>query len=689
MKIKAKFQVVAVLPLLVFFMAAAIAIWVQSTNERLYARGSLVVEVLRTTQILVNLTYEYGITRGERAKTQWNNQYAEAGRLLREMPILFDRPADDPEFEELRRCFQQSGRLFSALLDYDRWEPPPNGDGQALLVRNNLVNRVILDLQNVLPLTDKLHSGVVQATKRSRQQGALLTVGLVFLLALAFLSLAFLVTSGINRSLGRLQDGIRRVADGDLQYRVNLEERDEIGDLARGFDEMTARLGAVTVSRDALEKEIAGHRLAEEALVAREAQLAEAQRIAQLGSWELELTSNTLRWSEEIFRIFEIDPQAFGATYEAFLDAIHPEDRDMVNQAYGNSLAMQTPYEIEHRLLMPDGRVKYVHERCETRFDPSGKALRSLGTVQDVSARRQAEEVIRHLNEELEGRVASRTADLQRKSQEVEDVQRALMNIVEDLSLKTAELGEANRRLQDVDRLKSMFIASMSHELRTPLNSIIGFSSIVHAEWLGPLNDEQKAKLAIVLRTGKHLLTLINDVIDISKIEAGKLESVTEDFDLHDLITEAAGIIGADSAAKGIALRVEAIHLPMRTDRRRLYQCVVNLLGNAVKFTRQGTITVKAAPVDGQDRPMDGLGLVAISVTDTGIGIKEEDLPRLYTSFVRLPLPEDMQAKGTGLGLYLVKKIVTEILGGTVDTMSVHGQGSTFTLTVPVQKQKD
>lgn len=447
------------------------------------------------------------------------------------------------------------------------------------------------------------------------------------------------------------------------------------------------RTSEVQMANERLQVELAEREKAQGLLQVSETRLSEAQRIAQLGSWELDLTTNTLLWSEEIYRIFEIDPKLFDATYEAFLEAIHPEDRPKVGQAYARSLETKSPYEIEHRLLLKGGSIKFVYERCETLYDDNGRPLRSLGTVQDVSERRLAEEEIKELNRGLEARVVERTQALERKTLEVEETQRALVNIVEDLNHKTLELETANLKLQDIDRLKSLFIASMSHELRTPLNSIIGFSSIVLGEWLGPLNEEQKGKLAIVLRTGKHLLSLINDLIDVSKIEAGKLESILEDFDLFDLISEVAGIHEADIAAKGLVLQVKAIHLGMQTDRRRLYQCLVNLLNNAIKFTRQGTITVDVALVGEDERP-GGQEMVAISIRDTGIGIKEEDLPKLFASFVRLALPEDMQVKGTGLGLYLVRKIANEILGGTVSVVSEYGQGSEFCLVIPVRQEK-
>ena len=147
--------------------------------------------------------------------------------------------------------------------------------------------------------------------------------------------------------------------------------------------------------------DITERKRAEEAIKKSEARLNEAQRIAQIGSWELDIVNNVLTWSEEIFRLFEIDPEKFCASYEAFLDAIHPDDREAVNFAYMNSLKTRIPYESAHRIRFADGRIKYVHDQCETLYDVDGKPLRSMGTVQDITERKRAEEALRHLNREL------------------------------------------------------------------------------------------------------------------------------------------------------------------------------------------------------------------------------------------------------------------------------------------------
>lgn len=284
--------------------------------------------------------------------------------------------------------------------------------------------------------------------------------------------------------------------------------------------------------------------------------------------------------------------------------------------------------------------------------------------------------------EHLEELVEERTAELHQRSAELLESQQALMNIVEDLNEKSADLQEANSRLQEVDRLKSMFIASMSHELRTPLNSIIGFSSILHDGWIGPINAEQKENLAIILRCGKHLLNLINDVIDVSKVEAGRIESVAEEFDLQGLVDEAVSLVRKEADGKGIFLRVENVHLQMRTDRRRLLQCVLNLLSNALKYTESGGVTVTSRLVPGAGEMLDTMELC---VTDTGIGIREENLPRMFEPFVRLASPLQSTVPGTGLGLYLTRKLTVDVLKGDITMTSEYSRGSCFTIKVPVR----
>jgi PAS domain S-box-containing protein len=328
---------------------------------------------------------------------------------------------------------------------------------------------------------------------------------------------------------------------------------------------------------------------------------------------------------------FDLFPKARADAFRAF-------DREV--------LVAGRVLEAEEEVPQDDGLHTYISIKAPL-FDVTGTVYAVCGISADISERYRAQEALQKAHEELEQKVVERTRDL----------------------------SEANVKLQELDRLKSMFIASMSHELRTPLNSVIGFSSILLNEWGGPLNEEQKENLAVILRSGKHLLALINDVIDVSKIEAGKIESVIEEFDINDLIVEAVDLISRDAEGKGLDLKVEAIRLTMNTDRRRLLQCVINLLSNAVKFTEEGYVRIVVRRVN---------DMAEILVEDTGIGIRENEMPKLFQPFVRLVSPRKAIVPGTGLGLYLTGRLVREVLKGDIMCESAYGKGSIFTLRIPV-----
>jgi len=285
-----------------------------------------------------------------------------------------------------------------------------------------------------------------------------------------------------------------------------------------------------------------------------------------------------------------------------------------------------------------------------------------------------AEKALSKAHFELEERVAQRTAELEKTRQ-------ALLNLLEDINLSKEELEAANEKLKELDRLKSMFIASMSHELRTPLNSVIGFSAILKDEWLGPLNDEQKVNLETILRSGKHLLSLVNDVIDISKIEAGTIEPEFTEFDLDEVLQEAVSSLINEAEGKGLVLNLESLSQVILCDRRRLMQVVLNLLSNAIKFTKQGSVFVEARLLADQEK-------IEIRVTDTGIGISYEDMGKLFKPFSRLHDASQSEYPGTGLGLYLCQKIAGDILDGTIKVESIVGRGSVFYVTIPMRVKR-
>ena len=250
--------------------------------------------------------------------------------------------------------------------------------------------------------------------------------------------------------------------------------------------------------------------------------------------------------------------------------------------------------------------------------------------------------------------------------------------IVDITPLKESEaaLAKAMRAAEAADRLKSAFLATMSHELRTPLNSIIGFTGILVQGLAGPLNEEQAKQLGMVRGSARHLLALINDVLDISKIEAGQMTVHCEPLDLQPMLERVVAGVKPLADRKNLALQLNAApSLPtIVSDGRRVEQILINLVNNALKFTERGAVTVEAAAAAG--------GGVRLRVHDTGEGIRPEDLPRLFQPFMQIDTGLTRKHEGTGLGLAICKRLAT-ILGGDIECSSVQGQGSTFTLVLP------
>lgn len=404
-----------------------------------------------------------------------------------------------------------------------------------------------------------------------------------------------------------------------------------------------------------------------------------AQRIAHLGNWDWDIRKNTLFWSDEVYRIFGLIPGEFGATYENFLASVHPGDRELVEKSVDSALHSGQPYSIDHRIVLPDGSERTVHEQAEVICDESGKALRMNGTVQDITELKKMEKRLREYAEQLEKKVQDRTAELETSKIQAEDANRA----------------------------KSEFLANMSHELRTPLNSILGFSQIMRDGMTGEVTDEQKEYLGNVYSSGQHLLSLINDILDLSKVEAGKMELKLSSFDLKTLIDRCLLMFREKALRHSIEFRAEVEKIgDITADERMIKQVIVNLLGNAFKFTPdRGIITLEAKRVqclesrgkssgspplakEGEGELLDESAtklsddFIEISVSDTGIGISPEDQARLFQPFQQIESSISKTYRGTGLGLHLCRHFIN-LHGGDIRVESDKGRGSRFTFTIP------
>ena len=258
------------------------------------------------------------------------------------------------------------------------------------------------------------------------------------------------------------------------------------------------------------------------------------------------------------------------------------------------------------------------------------------------------------------------------------------MRLQRELAERTRDAEKAQSEAEAATRAKSDFLANMSHELRTPLNSIIGFSEVLEDELLGSLNASQREDVQYILKAGRHLLSLINDILDLSKVESGKMELEVDRVSLRGML-DASLVMHREKALRhGISLDLQmepVTDMVIEADERKLKQILFNLLSNAVKFTPDGgSVRVMAREITGAQE-------IEISIEDTGIGIKPEDIPKLFKEFSQLDSVYDKKYEGTGLGLALTKKLV-ELHGGRIQVSSEFGKGSRFAFVIPVRQAR-
>ena len=368
-----------------------------------------------------------------------------------------------------------------------------------------------------------------------------------------------------------------------------------------------------------------------------------------IGIWDWDVASGTLLWDAQLYRLYGVAPERFDVSMAAWLACVTPDDRAATSAAIAAALRGGPDYTIEFRIDLPDGGQRHIAAAGQTYFGADGRAARMLGVNQDVTAHRLAQqELLRH-RDHLEEAVAERT--------------RAWQSAAADALAAS--------------RAKSLFLSNMSHELRTPMNAIIGFSTLMQRA--PALSDGQRQDLAIISRSGEHLLSLINDLLDVAKIEAGRVSCEPLPYDLHALTRELVDMMGERAESKGLALRLEqSAQLPryLCGDAGKLRQVLINLLGNAVKFTARGGVVLRLAGGGTAAAP-----LLLVEVEDSGQGIAPAEQAAIFEPFVQA----DGAAlqEGTGLGLTITRQFV-QMMGGTIELSSTPGLGSVFRLALPL-----
>jgi two-component system sensor kinase FixL len=360
-----------------------------------------------------------------------------------------------------------------------------------------------------------------------------------------------------------------------------------------------------------------------------EARLNQAQHSAHIGNWELELADNKLHWSDEIFRIFEIEKTEFAASYEAFLNTIHPDDRDMVNRAYTESLVTRQPYDIVHRLQFADGRIKFVHERCETQFDARGKAIRSLGTVQDITSRKILEKAIQEQRNEM---------DALQKTQ-----------------------------------IAAQTVSAIAHEVNQPLLSIATYSNAALMLLKAGNPDLEKISKAVeaserqALRAGQSIRELITFL--------NMREFPTETFDLNNEIACILATARAEHELQFQASLQLEDGLPLiRANRVHVRKVLLNLLHNGIEAMQEAGVPQAAITIT--VRTIADKNVAQVTIRDNGPGFQEDDIQRLFEPFFTT------KAKGIGMGLTISRSLI-EANGGQLWVDPQESPGATFHLTLP------
>jgi PAS domain S-box-containing protein len=471
----------------------------------------------------------------------------------------------------------------------------------------------------------RLYSLAEAAAEKHLFRQEILVSGSVALLGALVLS--WLISRGLAVPLQELVTGTTEIEHGNYGVKVPVRSHDEMGRLAAAFNDMTERISASYTAQEQRiaerTQELAERKRAEEALRQSEASLREAQRIAHLGNWQWNVTTNELRWSEEVYSIFGLAPQQFTATYEAFLERVHPEDREKVTQAVRQTLGAGQPYRLDHRVVRPDGEVRIVHERAEIVRDATGKTIQLVGTVQDITEQKRIE----------------------------------------------AEFLRA-QRLDSVGALAG----GMAHDLNNALSPILMGIQLIRRQ----LHDPETQQMLTVMEANTHRgAEMVRQVLTFARGREGERELLN----VGRLVREMENII-RQTLPKSITVTamVPPDLWPVLGNATQLHQVLLNLCVNARDaMPGGGELTLAADNVELSAEETKGIPeaapgpYVMLLVSDTGTGIPPEVLPRIFQPFFTTKGP----GKGTGLGLSTIARIVRNH-GGFVSVKSEVGAGTTF-----------
>jgi len=378
-----------------------------------------------------------------------------------------------------------------------------------------------------------------------------------------------------------------------------------------------------------LEKELELLRVTDEALRKSELRLKEAQETGHVGHWELNLKNNDLYWSDEVYRIFDLKPQQFKATYEAFLENIHPNDRKRVAETYETSVKNKTDYDIVHRLKLSHGGIKYVRERCNTTYDENDNPIFSIGTVADVT----------------------------------------------ELVKKEKKIKKQNKELNKLNATRNKLFSIIAHDLKSPFNVLLAFSQAITEDIQNKKYEDIEKYSSMIHETSTNTMRLLINLLEWTQTQKGNIELNPNSFNLTDLVEEVIeyNMIAAQQKNIKVSHTLQN-NQELYANRNMILAVLRNLILNAIKYTHtDGRITISTETNKDETR---------VSVSDTGQGINAKDIKKLFHIKHNFSTPGTNKEKGTGLGLILCKELVQKHKG-EIWVESKVGEGSVFTFTIP------
>lgn len=412
-----------------------------------------------------------------------------------------------------------------------------------------------------------------------------------------------------------------------------------------------------------------------------------AQINASVGVWDWNPRTGEENFTPELDQLYGLAPGAV-RTYQDWRQRVHPDDIARIEAEQAEALANRKPFDLELRIIHSSDEVRWISTKGGAVYNDDGEVARVLGINMDITERKRMEDELHKSKDELEQRVAERTADLSHAKKELETINKELHAEIEEQKKIKKDLLIAKDAAEAAAVAKAQFMANMSHEIRTPMNAVIGMTSLLLGD--ESLTPEQKDFIETIRNSGDALMSIINDVLDISKMEGDKVVLEEQPFELRNCAEEALGLVTAKAAEKGLNLAYvidENVPDTIIGDPSRLRQILANLLSNAVKFTEEGEVKLSIS-----SQKLDKIDELHFSIQDTGIGISQDRMDRLFQPFSQMEPSTNRLYGGTGLGLAISKRLV-ELMGGRIWAESDVGKGSIFHFTIKAEtapsKQKD